>query len=197
MKNSVYMLALLASAAPIAPALAQLAILTFALMLWYSALLAGIAVAAFSLYALVRFVSFTLEREAREALIVSSGKEQSTLIETVRGIVTLRLFGREADRHVLWQNRLADATNAGLGAARIAIWQSTANTLIFGIENILTVWLGIRLVIGGGFSIGMIFAYLAYKQLFIGRASTLIDPRYCLSGAWTALGAAERYRLTR
>ncbi|MEO8722018.1 MAG: peptidase domain-containing ABC transporter [Sphingobium sp.] len=152
-----------------------LAILTFALMLWYSTLLGGIAAVAFLLYALVRLVSFAFERDAREAAIVASGREQSTLIETIRGIVTLRLFGREAERHVLWQNRLADATNAGLGAARISIWQSTANTLLFGLENILTIWLAIRLVLAGGFSVGMVIAYLAYKQQFLSRAATLMD----------------------
>lgn len=80
-----------------------LAVLTFALMVWYSVGLALIALGAFALYALVRLISFGFERDAREAGIVTLGKEQSTLIETVRGIVTLRLFGREAERHVLWR----------------------------------------------------------------------------------------------
>jgi len=152
-----------------------LAVLTFALMLWYSAALALIALGAFLLYALVRLISFGFERDAREAGIVTIAKEQSTLIETVRGIVTLRLFGREAERHVLWQNRLADATNAQIGVARIGIWQQTANTLIFGLENVVTIWLAIKLTMSGGFSIGMMIAYFAYKQQFLGRASSLID----------------------
>lgn len=152
-----------------------LAVLTFALMVWYSGGLALIALGAFALYALVRLISFGFERDAREAGIVSLGKEQSTLIETVRGIVTLRLFGREAERHVLWQNRLADATNAQIGVARIGIWQQAANTLIFGLENVVTIWLAIKLVLSGGFSIGMVVAYLAYKQQFLTRAASLID----------------------
>lgn len=152
-----------------------LAALTLALLFWYSSKLAFIALFAFLAYVLVRVVSFGFERDARELGIVALSKEQSTLIETVRGIVTLRLFGREAERHVLWQNRLADATNAQVGIARIGIWQQTANTLIFGIENTITVWLAITLVITGGFSIGMVFAYLAYKQQFLTRAASLID----------------------
>jgi ATP-binding cassette subfamily B protein RaxB len=152
-----------------------LAVLTFALMVWYSAGLALIALGAFLLYALVRLISFSFERDAREAGIVTIAKEQSTLIETVRGIVTLRLFGREAERHVLWQNRLADATNAQIGVARIGIWQQAANTLIFGLENIATIWLAIKLVLSGGFSVGMVVAYLAYKQQFLTRAASLID----------------------
>ena len=154
----------------------MMAILTLALMLWYSAQLAGIALIAFALYTVVRLVSFSFEREAIEASIVTGGKEQSTLIETLRGMTTLRLFGRETLRHALWQTRLTDAVNADVRVARIGIWQGTANTLIFGIENIVTIWLAVGFVIeGAGFSVGMVFAYMAYKGQFIGKAAALID----------------------
>lgn len=153
-----------------------MAVLTLGLMLWYSALLAVIAVIAFILYAVVRVASYAFEREAREAAIIAAGKEQSTLIETLRGITTLRLFGRETLRHALWQSKLTDSVNANLRMARIGIWQGLANALIFGLENILTIYLAIRLVMdGSGFSIGMVFAYLAYKSQFIGKSAALID----------------------
>jgi ATP-binding cassette subfamily B protein RaxB len=154
----------------------MMAILTLALMLWYSGQLAGVALIAFALYTIVRLVSFSFEREAIEASIVTDGKEQSTLIETLRGMTTLRLFGRETLRHALWQTRLTDAVNADVRVARIGIWQGTANTLIFGIENIVTIWLAVGFVIdGAGFSVGMVFAYMAYKGQFIGKAAALID----------------------
>lgn len=153
-----------------------MAILTLALMFWYSPLLAFVAIVAFALYALVRFVSFAFEREAQEASIITSGKEQTTLIETLRGMTTLRLFGRETLRHAFWQTRLSDAVNADVRVARLAIWQSSANLLIFGIENILAIWLAVGFVIdGSGFSVGMVFAYMAYKTQFIQKAATLID----------------------
>ncbi|ENY82550.1 MULTISPECIES: peptidase domain-containing ABC transporter [unclassified Sphingopyxis] len=153
-----------------------MAILTLALMVWYSPLLAFVALVAFALYGLVRFVSFAFEREAQEAAIITGGKEQTTLIETLRGMTTLRLFGRETLRHALWQTRLTDAVNADVRVARIAIWQQTANILIFGIENIVTIWLAIGFVIeGAGFSVGMVFAYMAYKTQFIQKAAALID----------------------
>lgn len=153
-----------------------LAILTLALMLWYSPQLALVAVIAFALYAVVRLVSFSFEREAQEASIITHGKEQTTLIETLRGMTTLRLFGRETLRHALWQTKLTDAVNADVRFARIHIWQGAANTLIFGLENIVTVWLAIGYVIdGAGFSVGMVFAYLSYKTQFMQKAAALID----------------------
>ena len=97
------------------------------------------------------------------------------MVESVRGIVTLRLFNRESARHALWQSRFADSVNANIRLSRISIWQSVANTSLFGVENIVTIWLAVRFVISGGFSVGMVFAYLAYKTLFTQRASSLID----------------------
>lgn len=153
-----------------------LAILTLALMLWYSPQLALVAIIAFAFYAVVRLVSFSFEREAQEASIITHGKEQTTLIETLRGMTTLRLFGRETLRHALWQTKLTDAVNADVRFARFHIWQATANTLVFGMENIITVWLAIGYVIeGAGFSVGMVFAYLSYKTQFMQKAAALID----------------------
>ena len=85
------------------------------------------------------------------------------------------IVNREAARHRQWQNRLIDSMNAGIRLSRISIWQGTANTLVFGLENILSIWLAIGFVISGGFSVGMVFAYMAYKSQFLSRAGSLID----------------------
>ncbi|HEY0013279.1 MAG TPA: peptidase domain-containing ABC transporter [Allosphingosinicella sp.] len=152
-----------------------LALLTLAMMLLYSATLSAVALGAFALYSLVRAASFLPQRRAEEQAIVAGSKEQSMLIESIRGMVTLRLFNREAARHARWQTRLTDSINAGVSVARVGIWQQTANLLIFGLETIVSIWLAVGLVIDGGFSIGMVFAYLAYKTQFLARASSLID----------------------
>lgn len=153
----------------------SLAIFTLVLMLFYSGILTVAALIAFGLYAVVRAVSFSAQRTAQEETIIATGREQLAMIESLRGIVTLRLFNRETARHLLWQTRLADFMNAGVSLARIRIWQTIANTLIFGLETIVSIWLAIRLVIDGGFSIGMVFAYMAYKTQFLQRGASLID----------------------
>lgn len=65
--------------------------------------------------------------------------------------------------------------NANIRLSRIGIWQSLASTFLFGIENIITIWLAIGFVISGGFSVGMVLAFLAYKAQFCQRAASLID----------------------
>lgn len=173
------------SIAPIQQALTQgavaalidgaLALLILAMMLFYSVELTLVAVTAFAIYAAVRAVSFALQREAQEHVIVTSGKEQTVMVESIRGIVTLRLFNRETARHSLWQSRLADSVNANIRLSRIGIWQTVANTFVFGIENIVGIWLAVSFVISGGFSVGMVFAFIAYKTQFTQRGSSLID----------------------
>jgi ATP-binding cassette subfamily B protein RaxB len=152
-----------------------IAVATLGLMLWYSPALAMVTVVATLLYALVRLMSFTAERAAQEAAIVAGGKEQSALIESLRGMTTIRMFGRELHRHMLWQNRLVDSVNADIRVARIGIWQSAANTVIFGVSNILLIWLAIRLSMAGGFSVGMVIAFLAYKEQFVGKTAAFIN----------------------
>lgn len=152
-----------------------LAVLTLTVMFLYSPTLAFVALAAFALYGLVRLVSFAAQREAQEEAIMAAGREQSTMIESLRGITTLRLFNRESQRHALWQTRLTDSVNASVGLARLNAWQTIANTLILGLETIVSVWLAIRLVIDGGFSVGMVFAYIAYKTQFLQKAASLVD----------------------
>ena len=97
------------------------------------------------------------------------------LIESIRGIVTLRLFNKEAQRHSFWQSRLTDTMNARIRLSRIEAYQKAANTLIFGLEMVITVWIAIGLVIDGGFSLGMVFAYLAYKTQFLEKSASLTD----------------------
>lgn len=152
-----------------------LAILTLAVMFFYSPTLALIALIAFILYLIVRLISYAFERDAIEETIVTSAAEQSNLIETLRGITTLRLFNREILRHALWQSKLSDNVNADVRRARIGIWQSTANGLLFGVENVFTIYLAISFVLEGGFSVGMIFAYMAYKGQFTSKAASLVD----------------------
>lgn len=144
------------------------------IMYWYSPALATVALVAFILYALLRLLSFEREREATEATIVFRGKEQSSLMETIRGITTLRLFGRETLRHGLWQARMTDAVNSDVRARRIAIWQHAGNIVIFGLEHVIIIWIAVGMVMSGsGFSLGMLFAFMAYKRQFTVRAADL------------------------
>jgi len=146
-------------------------VLTLTIMFFYSPALTALALIALALQTLVHIVTFSAQRQAEEARIVASSAQHTTQIETLRGIRSIRLSGRESLRLALWQTRLVAVANQDVRGARILLAQQTANLVITGIEQVLSIWLAVRFVINGeGFSLGMLFAFLAYKVLF-GRAT--------------------------
>ena len=51
----------------------------------------------------------------------------------------------------------------------------TLNDLVFGLENILTVYLAARLALDNALTVGMVFAFLSYKRHFIDKAVLLVE----------------------
>lgn len=147
------------------------------LMLLYAPTLAAVVVAAVLLYALLRWVSYGPFRNAAAERLVVAARENTHFIESLRAMQPLKLFGREELRRCRWQNLIVEVQNRDLRTTRMNIGFSAANSLIFGLENLLVFWLGARLVMGGSgaFTVGMLFAFIAYKAQFTGRVSALIN----------------------
>lgn len=141
----------------------------------YSPMLSVVVLAAVLLYALFRLVMYKSLREVSEQQILALAKENSNFMETVRGIQTIKLFGSEVKRESIWQNHFIDATNQSVRLGVFNISYQTVNRLLFGLENILVVYLAAHLIIAGGFSTGMLFAFMAYKSQFMDRMARLIE----------------------
>jgi ATP-binding cassette subfamily B protein RaxB len=152
-----------------------MAISTLIVIFVYSSRLGGVVLAALVLYLGFRLALYRQLREKCEDMLVALAREQSTFIESVRGIQSIKLFGHEAERGSLWQNRYADVINSGVKAGKLGICFDTANGLLFGVENTLVVYLGALLVVDGSLTVGMLFAFMAYKTQFIDKARTLVE----------------------
>ena len=152
---------------------------TLAMMLFYSVPLALVACAAAGSYAVLRVTLYRPSRLATEEHIVRGAKQQSHFLETVRGMQSIKLFAHEDQRSMTWQNLVVDEFNAGIRMQRLSILYQSLNGLLFGIENVVTIWLGALFVLdaaqGKGFSVGMLFAFVAYKTQFLQRTAALID----------------------
>ena len=92
---------------------------------------------ALLLYAILRLALYRSFWRRSEAAIQASAQENSTFIETVRAIQSLKLFNRESEREGQWLNRYADVVNANVRLGRANIAFKTLNDAIFGLENIL------------------------------------------------------------
>lgn len=148
---------------------------TLAMMLLYSPVLAGVASLAVLLYALLRWAMLYPMQEATSEQIIHAAKQQTHFLESVRGVQSIRLFGRSAERRSGWMNSLADQFNADLRIARLTVSYRTALTLISNAERVIVIWLAALLVLDNRFSVGMLFAFLSYKDQFSQRMSSLVD----------------------
>jgi ATP-binding cassette, subfamily B, bacterial CvaB/MchF/RaxB len=152
-----------------------LTVATLAMMFLYSPAMAWIAIGAMLLYGLGRWAWFRPLRNATEEQIVHAAKQQTHFIETVRGVRALKLFQRLDERRNSWLGLFVEQVNADLRTQKLQVMYRLLNGLLFGVERILIVWLGATLVMDGAFTIGVLLAFIAYKDQFVTRVSGLID----------------------
>jgi ATP-binding cassette subfamily B protein RaxB len=79
---------------------------TLALMFVYSGRLALVVLTAITLYVTLRLTLFRPLRGRTDDQIHAQARQDSTFIETVRAIQSIKLFGREAERESFWQNAM-------------------------------------------------------------------------------------------
>lgn len=152
-----------------------MALLLSVLMYSYSPRLTGICVATTGLYALGRWLVYAPLRAASEEQIAHAARQESHFLESVRGLRAIKLFRRQGERRSAWLALLVEQVNSGLRAQKLQIALRLTNGLLFGIENIIVIFLGARAVLDAQLSAGMLVAYVSYKRQFSSRLSGLID----------------------
>jgi ATP-binding cassette, subfamily B, bacterial CvaB/MchF/RaxB len=152
-----------------------ISLLMLGVMFVYSRKLAMIVLLSVLLYALLRNIAYQRLRETMEEQIVSMAKQQTHFIETLRGIRTIKVFGRENNRKSRWMNLLVDTTNAQVATEKLGLIFKSANLLIFGVQSVAIIWLGVLLVLRGDFTVGMLFAFVAYEEQVKARITLLVD----------------------
>lgn len=153
----------------------MLAVGTLVMMVLYAPGLASATVVAVILYGALRWLRFSAERTAATGVIAKQAKEQTYFLETVRGVRTIKLCNRERERRTAWLNLWVDATNAGLLMQKLSLLFGTSWSFISSVERAFVFWLGAAAVIDHRMSLGMLFAFLSYKEQFAGRVNRLID----------------------
>ena len=152
-----------------------MAVVTLGLMLVYSWKLALVTLLAVGLYLGIRTLAYRPVRDRTEKQLVAAARQQSHLLESLRGMQSLKVAGHEPQRRATYDNLMVDTVNQEIGLARMGLGFNGASQLVFGIERIAVIWIGALLAMQSVFSVGMLIAYLAYKDQFAGRAAGLID----------------------
>jgi len=150
-------------------------LLTLFVMSYYSLTLTAVVVAGAVLYALVRWLVFYPQRHAMDEQLAHESRSATHFIETLRGMMAIKLNLRESERRSSYQNLVVDQTNAGVRVQNVGIVQRAANGLIFGLESVIVIWLGALAVMEGKFTVGMLYAFIGFKLVFLTRIVNLVE----------------------
>lgn len=150
-------------------------LLVLGVLILYNPALAAVSLLAFAFYGLLRWSSSHQLRNAQAEQINHSAHLQTSLIESVRGIQTVKLANAQPERTAGFANMSVEVACASLTIQRIGITFEAINHLLFGTQRVVIVWLGALSVLEQRFSAGMLVAFIAYAEQFTSRGRSLID----------------------
>ena len=177
----------MASTNPIQTALTQsvvagiidglMAVITGIVIFIYSPLLGIIVLASVVLLLLVTTLFYPILRRTQEETIITGAKENTHMIESIRASTPIKLFSAQNHRISIWRNLFADTVNANVAHGKYGIWLNTLQGLITGLQTILVVYFGAKLILSGEviFTVGMLFAFMSYRQSFTNSVTSLFN----------------------
>lgn len=154
---------------------------SMAVMLFvYGGWLALVVAASTVLTTALRIFAYRAYREASEEAIVAEARQQTHFIETVRGMASVKLLGLRERRRTTWMNQLVATLNARLRTQRLDLVFGRANEFLFGADRLILLVLGARAVMDQSMTLGMLVAFLAYRDQFSTRIGNLINSGFQL-----------------
>lgn len=177
----------MSSATPIQEALTQsvvavlidgvMATLMLVIMFLYAPILGCIVLISAILLIGLTLIIYPHQRRTQEEAIYAKAIENTHVIESIRASTTVKLFGREAQREAAWRNLYTDVINANVNYGKFTIAQKFVETGLVGLQIILVVFAAAYLMMedGSGFTVGMLLAFLAYRQYFTDSVTQLLQ----------------------
>ena len=114
-----------------------MAVLMLIVMFIYSPLLGGIVLATVLGLILATWIIYPHLRRTQEESIYAKALENSHVIESIRAITTVKMFGREAEREAAWRNLYTDFINANVGYGKWVVARKFFETLLTGLQVVL------------------------------------------------------------
>ncbi|MCK7301408.1 MULTISPECIES: peptidase domain-containing ABC transporter [Enterobacter cloacae complex] len=155
----------------------------FCMMLLYSPEMTLITVLAAIFYGVLRALWYPSLRQSAEDAWDAGARESGHFLETLNGILSLRINGVTAHREAAWLNLNVTRRNTQLRQSRLLMCYDIAHTLTGSVVSVVILWKGAGEVLNGTFTVGMLVAYMSYQMRFSSSISSLTDKIF----AWRML----------
>ncbi|MDG2528909.1 peptidase domain-containing ABC transporter [Caulobacter endophyticus] len=148
---------------------------TLVMMFFVAPSLAWIVMAGLGLYIVLRLVTIPWTIKLGSAALSASIAEQGKRIETLRAMQTIKVMAAETEREGDWSNKLAATIRTNQAAAVAQVSVTAVQTGLDGLSLVLIIFLGAKNVIAGEMTIGMLYAFLAYRMQFLRAAQSVFE----------------------
>ena len=152
-----------------------LAVTTLILMFIYAPTLTYVVLVSLVIYLAFRAIQFRPLRNANHENIAASAKLDSIFMESIRALQGIKLGGKELDRQNTWRGQFTETINTGARIGRLVISYEAANNTLTGCTYVLVIFLGAGLVLDGNMTIGMLYAFMAYRSNFSNAVVSIIN----------------------
>ena len=140
----------------------------------YGGWLGGVALVSTGLNAVLRLAAYHAYRHGTEEALIHDARQQTHFIETLRGIASVKLLGLTKRRQAAWLNHFVDSLNAKFRLVRLDLLFGRADDLVTGADRLIMIVFAAKMVMAGTMSLGMLVAFLAYRDQFARRVNNLI-----------------------
>lgn len=158
-----------------------LALLALALMLVYAPLLAWTVVGTTTIVLVLRWWVDRALQDATQRRVAAASRQHTHLLESLRSMAMLKLQGGEGDRRLQWGSLLADTLHNDGQIESLRANAAVVQHWISGMEHLLILGLAAGALLTSDptaatpFTLGMLLAFLAYRQQFSFRIHALAD----------------------
>ena len=153
----------------------MMAIVVIFMMYLYNPILSSLVLGFVVTSFVIQIVFYYPNRQITEESIVASAKEDSSFLESIRAIQTIKLFSHESARQNNWLNRYAEVINTDIRLGKLRITEDALTGILSGLESILVVYFGALAVMENDLTVGMLLAFIAYKNQFTSSMAAFID----------------------
>jgi len=137
------------------------------MMMYYSLLLTGVALAVLPLFAILTLISTPILRNWLNETFNRSADSQAFLVETVTGIHSVKAHAAEKPARDRWEGLYARFVRTGFRATTTANISNHLGDFLTSFAALLILWVGARLVIKQELTIGQLIAF----QMLAGRVT--------------------------
>jgi len=152
-----------------------MAILTLMAMLAYSPALGLVSLSCMVGYALIRWYFLQAELSGTRQFLMNKVMENHSFIESLNNVMSIKIFGRESARYQQWKKHYLKATNAEISLGKSMLWYTAWDKLFDGLERLLLLWISALAVINEEMTLGMMFAFFAYREIFALQSKSLLN----------------------